>query len=554
MAGKNSEKRKVKARGGKGQRLESQGSAQARLATNTPKRAVKSIKTTASSALRAGQKITRFASKTLSSLLSPLLSPLLSSFLQATGKSARSLAKSLRLTGKNRAEIFKLAHKRIEKTVSLIDKRIYKPLSHRLMRVVKLLHAKVQKRYGKTKFYINSAKRLALARKRFLSLPRSTRFSVYVAAVFIAWMLSGQLPWFSASDDDGLLTLELPSVRAYRSFEQNYLPYLDLSGQTQASRQVVVRAQTSGRVERTFFQKGEYVEAGDELVELDPASRPLELEEARTQLQKAQTEYTAIGSLARGGYRSELRLLEALSSLNSARVAEDRIRRDLENTKPLAPFSGSIASVSVERGDFLSLGNEIARLIDLDPIKVRVAVSEQDISSVTLGARVSGELIIGESFSGKVGTIAPASNSSTRTFEVEILIANRDGRWREGLTAQVRLPIGSRNAHLIPAALLSLSADGSIGVKVIEDGVVRFRAIELIGENDEGVWVQGLVDNSLIISVGHENVSDGMDVNMILDERFSSPDAQPSVNNPSSERPANEEQPTLLDKQGDSPP
>ncbi len=554
MAGKNSEKRKVKARGGKGQRLESQGSAQARLATNTPKRAVKSIKTTVSSALRAGQKITRFASKTLSSLLSPLLSPLLSSFLQATGKSARSLAKSLRLTGKNRAEIFKLAHKRIEKTVSLIDKRIYKPLSHRLMRVVKLLHAKVQKRYGKTKFYINSAKRLALARKRFLSLPRSTRFSVYVAAVFIAWMLSGQLPWFSASDDDGLLTLELPSVRAYRSFEQNYLPYLDLSGQTQASRQVVVRAQTSGRVERTFFQKGEYVEAGDELVELDPASRPLELEEARTQLQKAQTEYTAIGSLARGGYRSELRLLEALSSLNSARVAEDRIRRDLENTKPLAPFSGSIASVSVERGDFLSLGNEIARLIDLDPIKVRVAVSEQDISSVTLGARVSGELIIGESFSGKVGTIAPASNSSTRTFEVEILIANRDGRWREGLTAQVRLPIGSRNAHLIPAALLSLSADGSIGVKVIEDGVVRFRAIELIGENDEGVWVQGLVDNSLIISVGHENVSDGMDVNMILDERFSSPDAQPSVNNPSSERPANEEQPTLLDKQGDSPP
>ena len=469
-----------------------------------------------------GTAVTNFATKRLPQLLQTA-----SKYTRSSGKFLR---KNLFEDGSARAEIFKLAPKRLReilsKPLNFIDKRVYTPLSRELRRATKLLHAKIKKRYGKTKFYIDSAKRLTATRKRFDSLPRSTRLSVYVAAAFIAWMLSGQLPWFPASDEGGLTVVEIPSVRAYHSFEQDYLPYLDLSGQTQASRQVVVRAETSGRVERTFYQKGQYVEAGDELVALDPASRPLELEEARTQLRQAQIEYTAIGSLARGGYRSELRLLQALSALNNARVVEDRIRRDLENTKPLAPFSGSIASVSVARGDFLSLGNEIVRLIDLDPLKVRVAVSEQDISSVVLGARVSGKLIIGDSFSGKVGTIAPASNSSTRTFEVEILIANRDGRWREGLTAQVRLPIGSRKAHLIPAALLSLSADGSVGVKVIEDGVVRFREIELIGENENGVWVQGLVDNSLVISVGHENVSDGMDVDSVIDDRFASPDGQ----------------------------
>lgn len=509
--------------------------------TATPARAAKKVAKTVLGAMSGiRDRIAKIAKKSLPP------------FLQVVVRYGSNFAKFLRLTGKNRAELFKLAHKRLGKTLSFIEKRIYAPLSRGLARIAKSLHAKVKKRYGKTRFYINSAKRVALTRKRFLALPRSTRFSVYVAIVFVTWMLSGQLPWFSSSDEGDQLVIAVPSVRAYRSFEQDYLPYLDLSGQTQASRHVIVRAQTSGRVERTFFQKGDYVESGDELVALDPASRPLELEEARTQLQQAQIEYTAIGSLARGGYRSELRLLQALSSLNNARVVEDRIRRDLENTKPLAPFSGSIASISVERGDFLSIGNEIARLIDLDPLKVRVAVSEQDISSVVLGARVSGDLIIGDSFSGKIGTIAPASNSSTRTFEVEILIANRDGRWREGLTAQVRLPVGRRKAHLIPAALLSLSADGSVGVKVIEEGIVRFRAIELIGENDEGVWVQGLTDNSLVISVGHENVSDGMDVNSTLDDRFSSPDVQSSLDSSSNEALTNEEQPALLDSKGDS--
>ncbi len=443
-------------------------------------------------------------------------------FVRDVMKFLRKAFNVLRLLGKDRVQLSKLALSRVGKYLAYIRKHFYAPFLSFSVRVCEKVHAHIKKRYGKTAFYIGSARRLALLRARFLNLPRPARLATYVSFIFIAWMLSGELPWFSSGVQNQLLEVGVPTVRAYQSYEQEYLPYLDLSGQTQASRQVVVRAETSGRVEGIFFTKGEYVEAGDALVSIDEATRPLELEEARTQLQQAQVEFTAIGSLARGGYRSELRRLQALSELNSARVREDRISRDLANTTPLAPFSGSIASFSVERGDFLSIGNDIAHLLDLDPLKVRVAVSERDISSVYLGARVSGELIIGDSFSGRIGTIAPTSNSKTRTFEVEILISNRDGRWREGLTAQVRLPIASSMAHLIPAALLSLSTDGSVGVKVIEDSIVRFRTIDIVGEEEDGVWVRGLGVSSLVISVGHENVSEGMEVGSVLDERFSS--------------------------------
>ena len=401
----------------------------------------------------------------------------------------------------------------------VVEKKAVRPFLRFAAQRTERLHRLVKKRYGKT----NTYKKVVGAHTRFRAWPRPARLAVYLGAAFFLWMISGQLPGFSGSGTRAPIEAKLPLVRVYESSERDYLPTLNFSGQTQASRQVVLRAETSGRIERTFFDIGQYVEAGDSIVAFDPATRPLELEEARTALRQAEIEYNAIGSLARGGYRSELRRLQALSAFNKERVREDRIRRDLENAEPKAPFSGSLASLAVERGDFLSVGSEIARLIDLDPLSVRVAVSERDINAVRVGAKVTGTLVTGEHFGGKVGTIAPASNARTRTFEVEIVIVNRDGRWREGLTAQVRLPIQQRRAHLIPAVLLSLDAAGEVGVKIVEKGIVKFRPIEVVGEEEEGLWVRGLDKKTSVISVGHENVSEGMSVESVPDERFPTP-------------------------------
>ena len=410
-------------------------------------------------------------------------------------------------------------HRKVYKVWGRVEKKALRPLVRFAARHGDRLHRIIKKRYGKT----NAYKKVVRAHKRFRAWPRPGRLAVYLGLAFFLWMVSGELPGFSGSDTRALIEAGAPSVRVYESLERDYLPALELSGQTQASRQVVIRAETSGRIERTFFDVGQYMEAGDSIVAFDPATRPLELIEARTALQQAEIEFNAIGSLARGGYRSELRRLQALSELNKAQVREDRIRRDLENAEPKAPFSGSLASLAVERGDFLSVGQEIARLIDLDPLSVRVAISERDINAVRVAAKVSGTLVSGETFVGRVGTIAPASNARTRTFEVEIVIVNRDGRWREGLTAQVRLPIQPRRAHLIPAVLLSLDAAGEVGVKVVEKGIVRFRHVEVVGEEAEGLWVKGLKKKSMVISVGHENVSTGMNVDSVPDERFSKP-------------------------------
>ena len=67
-------------------------------------------------------------------------------------------------------------------------------------------------------------------------------------------------------------------------------------------------------------------------------------------------------------------------------------------------------------------------------------------------------------------------------------------------------------AHLVPSYLLSLDDDGNLGLKIIEDGSVKFILIEIIEDSNEGLWVTGLPLNTTLITVGQEYVIDGQSV------------------------------------------
>ena len=65
-------------------------------------------------------------------------------------------------------------------------------------------------------------------------------------------------------------------------------------------------------------------------------------------------------------------------------------------------------------------------------------------------------------------------------------------------------------AHFVTPAVLTLNDAGLLGVRTIVDGqTVRFLAVEIIDDTQDGVWVAGLPDEVQIITVGHEFVSNG---------------------------------------------
>ncbi len=66
----------------------------------------------------------------------------------------------------------------------------------------------------------------------------------------------------------------------------------------------------------------------------------------------------------------------------------------------------------------------------------------------------------------------------------------------EGLTAELTLPIEQVSGHRVSPAVLSLSDDGAIGIKAVdENAMVVFHPVEILGGTEDSIWVGGLPDS-----------------------------------------------------------
>jgi len=158
----------------------------------------------------------------------------------------------------------------------------------------------------------------------------------------------------------------------------------------------------------------------------------------------------------------------------------------------------------------VKVGDHIARLVELDPILIVGFVSEREIGQIEVGSLAAAELVTGMTVEGIVRYISKISETTTRTFRVEVEVPNPGRKIYEGLTAEIRLPLEEVLTHQITPALLSLDDDGTIGVKgVDENDKVVFYPIEIIGHTPDGMLLGGLPERLTLITVGQEFVVDG---------------------------------------------
>jgi multidrug efflux system membrane fusion protein len=135
---------------------------------------------------------------------------------------------------------------------------------------------------------------------------------------------------------------------------------------------------------------------------------------------------------------------------------------------------------------------------------------------LSLGTAAKAHFIGGGEAEVRVSFIAAEAESQTRTFRVELELANPDGAIPAGITTEVTLPRAPVMAHRISPAILTLADNGKLGVRTVEeDGLVAFHEVSIIDETPEGVWVTGLPKEATVIVVGQEFVKDGAKVKAI---------------------------------------
>lgn len=357
----------------------------------------------------------------------------------------------------------------------------------------------------------------------------------YVAAAAIgilaaAWLASGVLEngGSAAPDPNGTSVTEAPGETgtaeadraAVRVRTMTAVPHditLRVRGRATAERRIILKSETAGQVVSVFAQKGAPVKEGEVICELDVGARKASLEQARARMRQAQLDYEAARKLEERGHRSPNQTAAALAVFEAAQAEYRRAEEELSETRISAPFDGYVDDRMVEIGDYMQPGTPCAVVLDPDPFLVVGQVSEREVGYVQNGATGMAILITGEQIPGKVRFISSAADDATRTFRMEFEIPNEGLKLRDGVTAEVLLSLETLPAHRIPAAILSLNSAGDIGVKIVEDGRVRFVSVSIVEESAEGVWVTGLPETATIITVGQDFVVDGQPVNAVAD-------------------------------------
>ncbi|MCW2307444.1 efflux RND transporter periplasmic adaptor subunit [Rhodobium gokarnense] len=293
---------------------------------------------------------------------------------------------------------------------------------------------------------------------------------------------------------------------------------LEIRGRTRADLRVEVRAETAGQVEERPVTEGQRVAAGDVLCKLENGTREARLLQAEAQLAQAELSHTAADTLSQKGYSARTTLRAARAALDAARAAVAEAKLEIERTTIRAPIAGVIHEPYAEVGDMLAIGGTCATILDADPMLMTGQVSERDVGALKTGMTAKVSLVTGEEITGTIRYIAPAADEKTRTFRVDIEMANDDGALRDGVTALAEVQLEPTRAHLISPSILTLADDGTVGVRVIEDGnTVAFLPVRILGSGTEGVWVGGLPETVPVITVGQDYVRAGAKVEPVFE-------------------------------------
>jgi multidrug efflux system membrane fusion protein len=293
---------------------------------------------------------------------------------------------------------------------------------------------------------------------------------------------------------------------------------ITIRGRTQAKNEVDVRAEVEGVVQTIHFDKGDRVKKGDTLCEIKNNDRGAKVAQAAALVAQTQKELQVAQDLYKEGFRSKTQLAQAEAAYAQAQAALTTTNVALANTRIKAPFDGFVDDRYVNVGDYMRVGDKCEMVIAPEPFLAIGTVSEQEVGQISLGDSAKVDLVTGETVMGKVSFVADRADQNTRAFRIEVQLPNPDAKLRDGVSAEIHVAVKRVKAQHISPGILVLSDNGTVGVRVVESGVVKFIPVRVLSDDPTGAWVTGLPDRVNVITVGQEFVNNGEHVESVLDK------------------------------------
>ena len=321
-------------------------------------------------------------------------------------------------------------------------------------------------------------------------------------------------------------------VEGVAAVRDTLLVSVSAAGQAAAYRQATLRAQVEGQVRRVAVRENDRVAPGGLLLEIDPTQYELNVEKARAAVTSAEAMFRELtlfdDRIEDATIREEReRVARSRSNLDQARVDLRQAELNLERTRIRPGFPGRVASLKVVPGQWVSAGDELLTVVDLDPIKVEVQVLEGEVAFLTPGreARVSFSAFPDTTFTGTIETINPIVDQTTRTAKVTVMVPNPDGRILPGMYARVSLEARRFADRILVPREAILERDRRTMLFVYQDGRAKWRYVTTGLENEalveivEHAETEMVEPGEVVLTNGHYTLIHDARVRIVDDVR-----------------------------------
>ncbi|GAA5025461.1 MexH family multidrug efflux RND transporter periplasmic adaptor subunit [Marivirga lumbricoides] len=303
----------------------------------------------------------------------------------------------------------------------------------------------------------------------------------------------------------GATTIDAEIVQ-FKSFDNNIV----LTGSLLANESVNLSSEISGKVNRIYFDEGQYVKKGQLLVTTNVADLQANLQRLQYSVQlNEQTENRQKQLLEKGAISKEEYDI-AFTNYKTAQSEIESLKAQIDKSKIVAPFSGYIGLRYISEGSYISPSTQIASLYSIDPIKVEFSVPSRYSTLIKQGNEIGFTTeASSEERKATVYAIEPQIDPVTRTLKVRAQSNNDDGALIPGQFIRIQLTLDSNSKTiLVPTTAIMPESDGHL-VYVINDGEALAKRVELgVRTADQVEVLSGLSRGDTIAIAGVPQLKD----------------------------------------------
>jgi len=285
--------------------------------------------------------------------------------------------------------------------------------------------------------------------------------------------------------------------------------YKDYNAILQPQKNIFINSQSNGIITKLDFDMGKKVKKGELLAVIDTRIKKLDLDLKKVIKEETETNIKYLESLLKKDKvlldknilrkevyeASENRLINARFAAKKAEIAYKLSKINYNNSFIYAPFSGLIVNRLKQKGDIISMGAPIAKLIDNNNLEVVIGVTWEDLMKIkkySLDKVVELKSSDKLSCTGRVSGISELLDDITRLYPLKVLL--KECPIINGTQVKVSIPISEyENSFEIKRDILSYEDNNYFLFTLNNNKAVKVQ-VQVLDDNRDKMIVKVLTN------------------------------------------------------------